>query len=118
MRKRLLLIAVVAFFSYNFFLPQVPPKIQENPLKIQQIGPDFLSLSWEIQNLELSRNLSNKTSISQITFEDCSFPQKTGDFEVPIMSFLIGIPENAEISFELPGLMQVYPIKSIPGGSH
>jgi hypothetical protein len=59
MRKRLLLIAVVAFFSYNFFLPQISPKQQDVPLKVNQFGSDFLNISWNIQNLEVTQTVSN-----------------------------------------------------------
>ena len=44
MRKRLLLIAVVAFFSYNFFLPQIPPEEQSDSLKVLHFGSDFLNI--------------------------------------------------------------------------
>jgi hypothetical protein len=105
MRKRLLLIAVVAFFSYNFFLPQFPSEKQDISLKVVQFGKDFLNISWKIQDLNIATTRSNNSSISRITFDGYTFPQEVKGYEVPITSFLIGKPQNSKITFELSNIV-------------
>lgn len=109
MRKRLLLIAVLAFFSYNFFLPQIPPEKQDVPLNIIQYGSDFLNLSWKIQDLNIYHSTTNGAPHSQVTFEGCSFPQTEEGYEVPIITFRLGIPKDAELTFELTNI--IYEVK-------
>jgi len=109
MRKRLLLIAVVAFFSYNFFLLQIPPEEQSNSLKVLHFGSDFLNISWKIQNLKVKPSTTNGLIHSQVTFDGCSYPLSEQGYEIPMISFKIGVPGDAEITYELSNI--VYEVK-------
>jgi hypothetical protein len=101
MRKRLLLLAVVAFFSYNFFVPQSPSLLQDVPLKVIQSGSDFLVVSWKVQDLTLTHKQTDGLKASQVTFEGAVVPPATSGYMVPITSFRLGIPQNSRISCEL-----------------
>jgi hypothetical protein len=101
MRKRLLLIAVVAFFTYSFFLPQLSSENQTIPLKIIQFKDNSLNVSWKIQDLQVSEQESSGQKTSRVSFENHTFPQENGMYEIPITSFQLGIPDNSEITFEL-----------------
>jgi hypothetical protein len=105
MRKRLLLLLVIAFISSNFFLPQIPPSHQDVPLSVVRFSSDLLVLSWNIQNFKISQTHSNAFPISHITFDGSSLPPYKEGYETPIMSFLIGVPEHSEISFELTNII-------------
>ena len=88
MRKRLLLIAVIAFFSYNFFLPPIPLEEQNKPLKVLRFDSDFLDISWKIQNLQINYSTTNGILYSHVIFDDCSFRQIEEGYEMIRISVL------------------------------
>jgi len=109
MRKVQLLIALIVIFSYNFTLPQVSPEKPEDPLKVLQFGSDFITISWNVKNLKIYRSTTNGITHSHVTFDGCSFLNTENNYQIPVMSFKLGVPEDSEITFELSDI--IYEVK-------
>ena len=110
MRNRLLFLSVVAFFSTNFFLPQIRPVEQNEPLKVLRYGSDYLDISWKMQNLQIYHSTQNDTVYSHVIFDGSYVRQFENGYEIPMTSFKLGVPKEAKITYELSNI--TYEIKN------
>jgi hypothetical protein len=101
MRWRLLIITVVAFFSSNFLLNHSTSVPRITPLQVIKQGQDFLHISWKLPDLQTTALTAEGKSFVQTSFAGCNYSQLFGDFDLPYQSFLLGIPDKANVTYEI-----------------
>jgi hypothetical protein len=105
MRWRLLIITVVAFFSSNFLLNHSTPIPRITPLQVIEQGQDFIHISWNLPDLQTTALTADGKSFVQTSFAGCNHSQLFGDFDLPFKSFLLGIPDKANVTYEISAIV-------------